>query len=169
MDRKINYPPNPPLKPLHNPCSRTQSIIRAIIWSTTYSILVDFFTLWLPLLRHHGLYLSDGTRDFARFCDTLADKYGVPVLLVRAGFMGCYVGTVFCGIQGGWEVVRGLALGSGVWIEEEWPELMRSPQRSSSMTELWGKRYHQVSSGAVDMSHTQETKYTCQCALADLD
>lgn len=146
MDRKISYPPNPPLKHLPNPPSRAASIRRAIIWTTVHSFLVDFFTLWLPFLKGQGLYLPDGTRGLAGFCKNLAERYGIPILVVRAGWMVCYIGTVFCGLQGGWEMVRGLAIGSGVWIEEEWPELMQKPYLSASMTELWGKRYHQVSS-----------------------
>lgn len=149
MDRKLNYPPNPPLKALPVLLSRAASIRRAIIWTTVHSFMVDFFTLWLPLLRGQGLYLPDGTRDLAGFCRILAGRYGIPVLVVRGGWMVCYIGTVFCGLQGGWEMVRGLAIGSGVWIEEEWPELMHKPYLSTSTTELWGKRYHQVSSCAV--------------------
>lgn len=145
MDRKINYPPNPPLDPLISPPARSQSVRRAVIWTIVYSILIDFFTLWLPLLSRHGLYRPDGTRDLARFCNILAAEYGMPAPLVRGGWMVCYTKTVFCGVQGGWEMFRGLAIGSGVWIEEEWPDLMLSPHLSTSMTELWGKRYHQVS------------------------
>jgi hypothetical protein len=144
MDRKINYPPNPPLKSLPRPSGRAQCIRRAIIWSSIYSLLVDFFTMWLPLLRDQGLYLPDGSRDIAKFCEILASRYRLPVLAVRGGWMVCYVGTVFCGIQGGWEVIRGLGIGSGIWIEEEWPELMQRPYLSTSMIELWGRRYHQV-------------------------
>lgn len=145
VDRKTNYPPNLQLKPLRNPPIRTQAITRAIVWSSIYSILVDFFTLWLPLFKGHGLYLPDGTRDFSRFCIILSEKYGIPLLMVRAGWMICYTGTVLCGMQGGWEILRGLGVESGIWIEEEWPDLMDRPYLSTSMIELWGKRYHQVS------------------------
>lgn len=145
VDRKVNYRPNPPLKPLLNPTNRRQVILRCIAWTLIYSLLVDFFTLWLPLLGGHGLYRPDGARDFGRFCEILRHKYGLPASVFRAMFMICYIGTLFCGMQGGWEEVRGLAVGSGIWLEEEWPDLMNRPYLSTSMIELWGKRYHQVS------------------------
>lgn len=144
-DRKINYPPNPPLQPSPQPAGRAQAIWRALRWTTVYSALVDLHTLPLPLLSHLGLYRPDDTRDFAHFCFILARRYTVPVVAVKALFMACYIGIIFCGIQAGWEVVRGLAIGSGFWIEEEWPEIMDKPYLSTSMIELWGKRYHQVS------------------------
>jgi hypothetical protein len=61
------------------------------------------------------------------------------------GLMGCYAGTVFCGVQGGRELLKILGVGSGLWAEEEWPAIMDRPQWSTSMIDLWGRRYHQVS------------------------
>lgn len=63
--------------------------------------------------------------------------------------MGCYAGTVFSGIQGGWEITKTIEVWSGIWAEEEWVEIMDRPYLSTSMLELWGKRYHQVSDWLV--------------------
>ena len=65
-------------------------------------------------------------------------------MLIRMGLFGCYAGTVFSGLQGGWEIAKFLGVGSGLWAEEEWVEIMNSPHLSTSMLELWGRRYHQV-------------------------
>jgi hypothetical protein len=37
-----------------------------------------------------------------------------------------------------------VGVGSGIWIDEEWPEFMDEPWKSDSLNDLWGKRYHQV-------------------------
>jgi hypothetical protein len=150
-DRKLNYPPNPPRTHVGlGPGLRIEGIRDTIKSAFIHSLLVDLFTL-PTLLSHHGLYRPDGSRDFNQWLFTLSTSSGlpipipVPMFMIKMGLMGCYAGTVFCGIQGGWEVLKILGVGSGVWAEEEWPAIMDRPQWSSSMIDLWGRRYHQVS------------------------
>jgi hypothetical protein len=68
-------------------------------------------------------------------------------MVIRIGLFGCYAGTVFSGLQGGWEIAKLIGVWSGIWAEEEWVEIMDRPHLSTSMLDLWGKRYHQVSPG----------------------
>lgn len=68
-------------------------------------------------------------------------------MVIRIGLFGCYAGTILSGIQGGWEIAKLIGVGSGVWAEEEWVEIMDRPHLSTSMLDLWGRRYHQVSLG----------------------
>ena len=51
---------------------------------------------------------------------------------------------MFSGLQGGWEITKFIGVGSGLWAEEEWVEIMDHPHLSTTMLELWGRRYHQV-------------------------
>jgi hypothetical protein len=137
-DRKLNYSPNPP------PHSRPKrGLNHTLKWAIIHSLLTDIFTL-PTLLTHLGLYNSDGTRDFQRWCITLGSVCGIPVILIKMGLIACYAGTVFSGLQGGWEIAQLIGVGSGVWAEEEWVEIMDKPHLSTSMLELWGRRYHQL-------------------------
>lgn len=42
-------------------------------------------------------------------------------------------------------MAKAFGVGSGIWLEEEWPKLLNRPYLSTSINEMWGKRYHQVS------------------------
>jgi hypothetical protein len=141
MDRKINYPPNPPL-PLRPNTSFT--IRKSLIRILTIGLLVDVCTLPIYLFRNHGLYRPDGSRSFARLCENMGGA-GINVAIVRFGWMVIYGTILLGGIQSGWEMARLVGIGSGVWLEEEWPEVLDRPWAASSMTDLWGRRYHQVS------------------------
>jgi hypothetical protein len=56
-DRKLNYSPNPvPPRQLQG------GLLNTAKWALIHSLLTDFFTLPV-LLRNHGLYNPDGTRD----------------------------------------------------------------------------------------------------------
>jgi hypothetical protein len=142
-DRKLNYSPNPV-----PPRRQNRGLLDTIKWALIHSLLTDFFTLPV-LLRNHGLYNEDGTRDFKRWCTTLSAESGIPAVIIRIGLFGCYAGTVFNGLQGGWEIAKIIGVGSGAWAEEEWIEIMDRPHLSTSVLDLWGRRYHQVSSGEV--------------------
>ena len=50
-----------------------------------------------------------------------------------------------CGYYGDLSYVCVNWVGSGIWIDEEWPRFMDQPWRADSLNDLWGKRYHQVS------------------------
>ncbi len=51
-----------------------------------------------------------------------------------------YALSLTFGFSAGWNILAALGVWSGVWIGEEWPEPMDEPWRSSSLTELWGKK-----------------------------
>lgn len=42
------------------------------------------------------------------------------------------------------DTVSSLGIASGIWLPEEWPEIMDRPYLASSLNELWGKRWHQA-------------------------
>ena len=160
-DRKLNYSPNPIPRPHPRPTpniNKGLSLRDTLKWAIIHTILIDLFTL-PTLLRHHNLYNPDdngnGTRDFQRWCTALSSSVGLPVILVKMGLMGCYAGTVFCGLQGGWEIARLVGVGSGLWADEEWVGIMDRPHLSTSMLDLWGKRYHQVSRGLSGLGQGQ--------------
>lgn len=142
-DRKLTYPPNPPR--VH--VGKGEGMRETIKFAFVHLLLVDLFTL-PTLLFHHGLYRPDRSRDFDQWVIRFSTASGlpIPIAVIKLGLMGCYAGTVFCGLQCGWEVLKVLGVGSGLWAEEEWPAIMDRPQWSSSMIDLWGRRYHQVSS-----------------------
>lgn len=61
--------------------------------------------------------------------------------------MGFAVGAGICaGTMGTYHMFALIGVGSGVWIDEEWPRFMDQPWKSDSLNDLWGKRYHQVTS-----------------------
>lgn len=138
-DRQLNYSPNPP------PSPKKSALIQTFKSACIHSLLIDFFTLPIGYLRDYNLYNPDGTRDYKRWCATLSAEFGVPVIFIKMGLVGCYAGTIFSGLQGGWAIAKVIGVGSGLWAEEEWVDVMDSPHRSTSMIDLWGKRYHQVS------------------------
>jgi hypothetical protein len=69
----------------------------------------------------------------------------VPELVVQIGATACLGLVTYHGIGSMWHISAILGIGSGVWVDEEWVELMDRPWMATSLSELWGKRYHQVS------------------------
>lgn len=63
----------------------------------------------------------------------------VTPIVVLLGILGSYFGMSLV-----WHPAAILAIVSGIWIPEEWPKVMNKPWMSTSLNELWGKRYHQV-------------------------
>jgi hypothetical protein len=140
MDRKINYPPNTPLRPLPLP-SKADSIRKSILRITALGLMVDICTLPIFLFKAQ-LYLN-GKRDFAHLCEVIGGK-GLGEVVVRFWWMVCFGVVMICGLEAGWEMGRIVGVGSGIWVEEEWPCLMNKPWGASSMSDFWGKRYHQL-------------------------
>jgi hypothetical protein len=48
-------------------------------------------------------------------------------------------------MMGTYHMLALIGVGSGIWLDEEWPQFMDAPWKSDSLNDLWGKRYHQVS------------------------
>lgn len=64
---------------------------------------------------------------------------------MQVGATACLGLVTYHGIGSMWHISAILGIGSGVWVDEEWVELMDRPWMASSLSELWGTRYHQVS------------------------
>jgi hypothetical protein len=75
------------------------------------------------------------------FCENM----GGGLWWVVWGWMALAVGGATCvAMMATFHISALVGVGSGVWIDEEWPEFMDEPWKSDSLNDLWGKRYHQV-------------------------
>ena len=69
--------------------------------------------------------------------------YGVPILLTRAWVSVSFLMFLHSGMAVFWHTKVIVGLITGLWGGEEFPTLMNKPFLSTSMSDLWGKRYHQ--------------------------
>jgi len=107
----------------------------------------DLVTFPLYYLAPDGIGSPTGEGgDLFQFCSDIQAKYGVPAIVARFFFSA----TLGLGLCTGLEIVHHalalMGIGSGVYISEEWPKILNRPWTASSVSELWGKKYHQVSS-----------------------
>lgn len=85
-------------------------------------------------------------RDWDAGMQTIASKLDVPRFLVPVGFTLVSTIIIWAGVAVGWDQHAFYAVGSGIWSAEEWPAVMDKPWMSTSLNELWGRRYHTVRS-----------------------
>lgn len=52
--------------------------------------------------------------------------------------------AMFNGTAAIWHLYALLSIASGLYTSEEWPRLFHKPYLATSLSELWGKRYHQL-------------------------
>lgn len=143
--RHVNMPPNPPLKP-------GRGYLRSVL--SHFAGLVLQITL-MDLLLYPG-YILDPTGlgspntpttplDLVGFCfrpeRSIAAGLGLWVWFAVALGLG-----IVCATMGCYHLFALIGIGSGVYLDEEWPRFMNQPWKAQSLNELWGKRYHQVSS-----------------------
>ena len=53
--------------------------------------------------------------------------------------MSAYLGT-----NSIWHALALLLIGSGLYTDQDFPELFNKPFLATTMTDLWGRRYHQL-------------------------
>jgi hypothetical protein len=83
-----------------------------------------------------------GRGDVVAFCAETAGTWwwflwGWMAFVIAAGTMVAMMGT--------YHMLAVVGVGSGIWIDEEWPPFMDAPWKADSLNDLWGHRYHQVS------------------------
>jgi hypothetical protein len=62
------------------------------------------------------------------------------------GWMGFAIASAtLVAMMGTYHMFALVGVASGIWIDEEWPELTDQAWKADSLNDLWGKRYHQVS------------------------
>ena len=73
----------------------------------------------------------------------LAKKSLEPSLLVRVYLAAILGAGFYLMISIAHHAVACIGVLSGVWLPEEWPDIMDRPWLADSVNDLWGKRYHQ--------------------------
>lgn len=111
--------------------------------------IFDTLTLGLHLLDpgNLGAIRSFGgpRRDWNTSMETIAWKTGVPRVIVPWAVTLQFIVVTCAGVALGHDQYTFLAVGSGIWADEEWPAVMNKPWMSTSLNELWGHKYHTVS------------------------
>jgi hypothetical protein len=111
-------------------------------------IVFDLSTYPLFHLDPEGLgYPFGRTTDYDAGVDALARRFGVSRAVVRAGLTfnvgwGCYAAMAINA-----HLFATMGMVTGLWCGEEWPGTMNKPFLATSLSEFWGRRYHQVSTG----------------------
>lgn len=81
-----------------------------------------------------------GGGDLRAFCG----RYGSFEWIVW-GWMIFAAGAGLCvATMGTYHLCAMVGVGSGIWIDEEFPRFMDQPWRADSLNDLWGRRYHQL-------------------------
>lgn len=113
--------------------------------------MIFHFTL-LDIILHPAYILDPtgvgspypgGGGDLGKFCARYGGggkEWVVWVWMILAAGVGMCVATM-----GTYHLFALFFVGSGIWIDEEFPRFMDQPWRADSLNDLWGKRYHQVS------------------------
>lgn len=145
--RHVNMPPNPPLSKgrgyLH-------SVIYHLIGFLFHTSMMDITLYPAFMVDPTGLGSTGptGRREVVSlqgFC-AVSGRWG------RALGFGCWfwfafavaVATIFA-MMGTYHLFALIGVGSGLYLDEEWPRFMVQPWKADSVNDLWGKRYHQAS------------------------
>ena len=146
--RHINIPPNPPLPSRTKAGQSGRGYFSSITYHATNMIfhitLLDFILYPFYILDPTGLGSPHpgGGGDLKGFCKRFGGLWWI-----YWGWGAFAVGVGICvATMGTYHMFALMGVGSGVWIDEEWPRFMDQPWKSDSLNDLWGKRYHQVSS-----------------------
>jgi hypothetical protein len=118
-------------------------LVRAIIYLTLFEGLL------LPLVKlspdgFGSPYSVKG--DFVAWTKDLGQAYGIPWVVVWLAFAYTYmIGGIIASMDGTYHLLAAITIATGLYVDEEWPEMFGSWWKCSSLNEFWGKEYHQVS------------------------
>ncbi|ORY31802.1 hypothetical protein BCR39DRAFT_525445 [Naematelia encephala] len=82
--------------------------------------------------------------DFAAWCRHLAIGWGVPVWSVWAFWTATLLVLTSSSTPSVYHLLAAVSIALGLYSPEEWPPMIKSPWKSTSINELWGKRHHQL-------------------------
>lgn len=82
--------------------------------------------------------------DYNQWCRDLGAEYGIPTILVRIFFTGCFAALPHYGVKGFWHTVGFLGTVSGLYLPEEFPQVTDWPILATSLNDLWGRRWHKM-------------------------
>lgn len=144
-DRHITLDYNP--KP--NPSSRiyAQSLRYHLFRSLWNLPLLDIFTY--PAFRSAPTTLGSPFYiggNFYSWRAALASQWNLPEIVVQAFLAFNVAATTYCGMLMSWHAVAFIFIASGLWVDEECPDIIHKAWLADSVNDLWGKRYHQASS-----------------------
>lgn len=152
--RHINMAPNPRLRPSSR--SYLRSSAHHLGWMGFHLVMLDLNTYVAYRLAPETFgspHMVGG--DFSAWCGDLARVTGIPKPLVRLFWTLNLAHTNCQGLCCSWHILAVVGVATGVYLDEEWPKIMRKPFLSTSLNELWGTRYHQilkVGGGTVSLS-----------------
>ncbi|KAK4689182.1 hypothetical protein P7C73_g941, partial [Tremellales sp. Uapishka_1] len=117
--------------------------VRALTGVSCIALLALPFYLWHPL----ALGAPTVTMSHSAWCADLATRFGMSYYLVKALALGQVASLVCLSLASQWHLLALIGIASGIWRGEEWVQFMDQPWRSTSLNELWGRRYHQTLRG----------------------
>ncbi|WVQ82251.1 hypothetical protein IAT38_004379 [Cryptococcus sp. DSM 104549] len=137
--RLVNLPPNPPLQRSTSSWPYLSSIASHALKLVVHYVISDL--LIYPFIRTTAAFPAT---SYEVLRQDVAASWGVPALLVDL-FMSASQGiSSYLGFEVVWHAVALLGVASGLWIEEEFPALINKPFLSTSLSEFWLKRWHQL-------------------------
>ncbi|CAD6580694.1 MAG: hypothetical protein TREMPRED_002807 [Tremellales sp. Tagirdzhanova-0007] len=140
--RHINEPPNPTLRITR---SYAQSMRHHLLYMQWHLFLMDLATYAAFRMAPETIgspNLVGG--DVRQVCRDLAMTTGLPELLWWMFWTMISAMVNYQGMATIWHILSAIGIGSGLYLDEEWPKLMHKPWLSTSLNEFWGKRYHQI-------------------------
>jgi hypothetical protein len=81
--------------------------------------------------------------DFPAWLNELSATHGVPVLVLRVVLSAGLAAEVHFSMTMIYHLLAAVGIASGVFVPEEWPDVFRWPIAATSLSELWGARWHQ--------------------------
>ena len=137
-------PFSPPYKVDNRPYPRLRALGYHFFWMMIGFFMFDLSTYFPFRLSPKTFGSTDYIGgDLSLWCRDLSKRFGVPVLVVRAFMTASLAGTAHFGMSSLYHMFALIGIGSGYHSPEEWPVSFRWPILSTSLCELWGKRWHQ--------------------------
>ena len=134
----------------------TRSVMYHLLWAVISTFMVDLGGYLPWRLEPHTFgstnYIGG---DFPAWLRQLSATYGVPIFALRVLFSAGLVAEVQFSVMMIYHTLAAAGIASGVYIPEEWPDMFRWPVAAMSVTELWGRRWHQqnrVSGGGARLT-----------------
>lgn len=153
--RHIGLPPNAPLDAFQPRQTRLRASLNHAKSALVHYLVFDSIFHAVHAYAHDTLGNPHGG-SLEAFAQDIAQNYPwphVPLVVQRTVWELSAVGVAGIGIYQGmtylYHTFAALAIGLFGWQPEEWPPFYDKPWMATSLYELWGKRWHQVSTAKV--------------------